>query len=63
MVFRGIKKMSDELEMSDVFRCGLVEHVVKREIYSGDIEEIKGVIRGYQRRTDGCIAEFAPALK
>ena len=55
--------MSDELEMSGVFMCGLVQHVVKREIYSGDIEEIKGVIRGYQRRTDGCIAEFAPALK
>ena len=36
---------------------------VKREIYSGDIEEIKGVIRGYQRRTDGCIAEFGPTLK
>lgn len=53
-----------DLHSADVdIKKALRSFNVKREIYSGDIEEIKGVIRGYQRWVDGCIAEFAPALK
>lgn len=53
-----------DLHSADVdIKKALRSFNVKREIYSGDIEEIKGVIRGYQRWADGCIAEFAPALK
>jgi hypothetical protein len=35
---------------------------VKREIYAGDLAELKAAIRAYQMRTDGCLAEFSPRL-
>lgn len=36
---------------------------VKREIYSGELDEIRSLIRGYQMRVDNCAAEFVPMLK
>lgn len=35
---------------------------LKREIYAGDLNLIKSIIRGYQLQMDGCLAEFTPRL-
>lgn len=40
----------------------LEEYHVKREIYHGELESICAIVRGYQRMTDGCVAEFTPTL-
>lgn len=53
---------SDVLKADDYLKEALYKFHLKREIYRGDLNEIKEVIRGYQLWMDGCIAEFVPKL-
>ena len=54
--FRDVSRADDDVK-------GLLKNFhLKRELYAGDLEAIRAAIRGYQLRTDGCLAEFAPRL-
>ena len=53
---------SDVLKADNYLKKALQKYNLKREIYRGNLNEIKEVIRGYQWCMDGCIAEFAPKL-
>ena len=53
---------SDVLKADDYLKEALYKFHLKREIYRGDLNDIKKVIRGCQLWMDGCIAEFVPKL-
>ena len=53
---------SDVLKADDYLKEALYKFHLKREIYRGDLNDIKEVIRGCQLWMDGCIAEFVPKL-
>lgn len=55
--FRNIERADKDIKKL------LEQFNIKREIYSGEFDEIRSLIRGYQMRADNCAAEFVPTLK
>ena len=54
--FRNMSKADADLKSL------LAGFQLKRELYVCDLDELQAVIRGYQLRTDRCLAEFTPRL-
>jgi len=55
--FKDIKKADKDLKFL------LCQHWVKREIYKGDLDILRNIIKKYQQEQDNNISEFIPEIK